>query len=235
MQTMRLIPGVLGLLMMATTVVAQAQTPVIGAKYRESVQVAGHTVPLLDGEWTVVGSGSKTFAARSRNTLHVYLAQLAGNQSLSRWVYINTNDGVDPNGWGRMKSVCDRKNVHFAYSDTMNSPKESECWALNHLVMNPGKPASQAGIDFYRWSDHLGRPNTALELVYYFAKHGDYLFVRYCFNPVMAGFPDIRDAVWEGNAWHVDVTSKDPRKVAYLQQLKSIGETLFEKLKTVLR
>ena len=94
---------------------------------------------------------------------------------------------------------------------------------------------SQASIDFYRWSDALGRPNTALALVYFFAKRGDFLRVEYSFNPVVAGFRDTGGAGWRGNPWHVDVASKDEKKLAYLRELKATGEALFEKLKGVLR
>jgi hypothetical protein len=225
---------ILGLvaLLLASGVVAQAQTPAPGAKYRGDVQVAGRTIPLLDGEWMVASTSSSP--VNGGTIVRVVLAQMAGSR-LSRWVYIVTNDGANPAGWNRNKLVCDRNDVHTGYSDTLHTPRESSCWILNHMGQTLGSNPPQAMIDFYRWSDNRGRPNTALALVYYFARNGDHLYVEYSFNPVMAGFPDTPDGVWRGNPWHVDIASKDPRKLAYLRQLKSTGEMLYEKLRTVLR
>ncbi len=212
---------------------AHAQGLPLGAKYRDHVVVAEHSVPLLDGEWTVVAVGSKK-SAKGNDLERVYLAQMAGNR-LARWVSISANEEWIPGGWSRDKEICDRKDVHAGYSDTMHSPKDTQCWVLNHVGQTLGKNPSQASIDFYRWSDALGRPNTALALVYFFAKRGDFLRVEYSFNPVVAGFRDTGGAGWRGNPWHVDVASKDEKKLAYLRELKATGEALFEKLKGVLR
>jgi hypothetical protein len=212
---------------------AHAQNPSLGEKFRDSVMVADRKIPLLDGEWTVVAVGSKK-STRGNDIERVYLAQMAGNR-LARWVNISTNEEWFPAGWSRDKEICDRKDVHAGYSDTAHNPKDTECWVLNHLGQTLGKDPSQASIDFYRWSDALGRPNTALALVYFFAKRGDFLRVEYSFNPVLAGFRDTGGAGWRGNPWHVDVASKDEKKLAYLRELKATGEALFEKLKGVLR
>ncbi len=212
---------------------AHAQNPSLGEKFRDGVMVADRKIPLLDGEWTVVAVGSKK-STRGNDIERVYLAQMAGNR-LARWVNISTNEEWFPAGWSRDKEICDRKDVHAGYSDTAHNPKDTECWVLNHLGQTLGKDPSQASIDFYRWSDALGRPNTALALVYFFAKRGDFLRVEYSFNPVVAGFRDTGGAGWRGNPWHVDVASKDEKKLAYLRELKATGEALFEKLKGVLR
>ena len=52
---------------------------------------------------------------------------------------------------------------------------------------------------------------------------------------MVAGFRDAGSAGWRGNPWHIDVASKDEKKLAYLRELKTTGEALFEKLKGVLR
>lgn len=72
-------------------------------------------------------------------------------------------------------------------------------------------------------------------LACYFAKRGDCLLVQYEFNPVLAGFPDTPTGEWHGNPWHVDIASKDPKKLAYLRGLKAAGEKYFQELRTVLR
>jgi hypothetical protein len=217
---------------------AEAQVPGLGALYRGSISVADRTIPLLDGEWTVVAVGG----ARGTNQggsitpaiVHVYLAQMSGNQ-LSRWMRISTNTEWSPSGWKRDKEMCDRNDAHTGYSDSNHNDRDAQCWVLNHVGQTLSKNARQALIDFYRWSDDRGRPNTALCLEYYFAKRGDFLTIEYCFNPVVAGFPDTNNAAWRGNLWHPDIASKDPKKLAYLRQLKATGEDLFEKLKGVLK
>jgi hypothetical protein len=118
---------------------------------------------------------------------------------------------MEVGGQIRSKSICDRSNTHASYSDSNHNTKDTECWVLNHIGMTIGKHPSQATIDFYRWSDMRGRPNTALSLQYFFAKRGDFLLVEYFFNPVVAGFSDTGDAGWTGNPRHPDVASKDEK------------------------
>ena len=220
------------LLVLSCAGAVQAQTPAVGTKIGSSIDLGVRTVPLPEGVWTVVSTGSGQ-STKQNALLRVYLAQLEGGR-LSRWLYIGTNVDVKQGGWGRNKDICDRKNVHFAYDDSAHNPNDTECWVVNHWGMTLGSKPSQAAVDFYRWSDNLGRPNTSVGMAYYFAKRGDYLVVQYEFNPVLAGFPETPSAEWRGNPWHVDIASKDPKKLAYLRGLKSAGEKYFQELRTVL-
>lgn len=218
---------------LSCTGVAAGQTPAVGTKIGNTIELGGRTVPLPEGMWTVVSVGLGR-STKQNDLVRVYLAQLEGGR-LSRWIYMSTN--VDPNlgGWVRNKDICDRKNVHFGYADSAHNPNEADCWVINHWGQTLGSKPSQTAVDFYRWSDNLGRPNTSVGLSYFFSKRGDVLNVKYEFNPVLAGFPDTPSAEWRGNPWHVDVASKDPKKLAYLRGLKATGEKYFEQLRTVLR
>jgi hypothetical protein len=213
---------------------AHAQNLRLGATYRDHVIVADRSVPLLDGEWTVVAVEESRSSKGSGDIEQVYLAQMAGNR-LSRWIHIATNEEWSSGGWGRNKHVCDRKDVHAGYSDSSNKPKDSECWILNHVGQTLGKNPPQASIDFYRWSDSRGRPNMALALSYYLEKRGDFVRADYYFNPVVAGFRDTGGAGWRGSPWHADIASKDERKLAYLRELKATGEELFGRLKGIVK
>lgn len=212
---------------------ARAQALMPGMKAVGSVAVHARIIPLPSGEWTVIASSGLDGGLFNPKFGRVYLAQMEGNR-LARWVYVGTNMEWNQGGWKRDKDVCDRKNVHAGYSDSMNSVRDAECWVLNHYGMTMGENPPQATIDFYRWSDNAGRPNTSLGLSYFFAKRGDMLNVRYSFNPVIAGFGDTNNAGWRGNPWHVDVASKDPKKLQYLRELKGIGEQKFGELRGVL-
>lgn len=225
----------LALLVCGLPALAAAQDLPLGNKVSGSMVINDRVIPLLEGDWTIVakshlgggGFGNGKFA-------RVYLAQLQGNR-LARWMYIGTNLEWNPGGWTRDKEICDRKNVHAGFSDQTNSPRDAECWILNHYGQTLGDAPSQAAIDFYRWSDSLGRPNTSVALSYFFAKNGDMLNVRQSFNPVLAGFNDTSSAVWRGNPWHMDVAAKDPRKLEYLRGLKAVGEKQFAALHGVLK
>lgn len=212
---------------------AKAQVPAVGAKIANTINLGGRTVPLPEGTWTVISVGSSQSTKQNALT-RVFLAQLEGGR-LSRWISMNTNVDFNQGGWTRDKEICDRKNAHFAHSDSAHSPNDASCWVLNHWGQTLGSKPSQAAVDFYRWSDNLGRPNTSVGLAYFLAKRGDFLTVKYEFNPVLAGFPDTPSAEWRGNPWHVDVASKDPKKLAYLRGLKATGEKYFEQLRTVLQ
>lgn len=223
----------LGLAMTGAAQAAHAQLPGLGVKYRNTITVGRHIFPLLDGEWTVVATEATRSSQGRAGIERVFLAQMAGDR-LARWIYISANSDFNSGNWARNKSVCDRKDVHVSWSDSNNNDADIQCWELNHVGMTLGKSASQADIDFYRWSDSRGRPNTALSLSYFFAKKGDFFRADYSFNPVVAGFKDTASAGWRGNPWHMDIDSKDEKKLAYLRTLKATGEELFGKLKAVL-
>ncbi len=166
---------------------AHAQTPAVGAKIGNAIELGERTVPLPQGIWTVVSveGGSST---KNRAIARIYLAELQ-NGKLWRWLNIKTNTEYSDGKWARNKEICDRKNVHFAYSDSFNNPNEAECWMVNHWGQTLGNSPSQAAIDFFRWSDTLGRPNTSVGTAYFFVKRSDFLQVEYQINPVLAGFP----------------------------------------------
>src|SRR5262245_40149581 len=154
---------------------AYAQVPQLDAKYRGSVVAADRTIPLLDGEWTVVAvesaRGTNQGGSNTPAVARAYLAQMSGNR-LSRWIHVSTNvevsgGGMTVGGWIRNKSICDRSDTHASFSDSNHNNKDADCWVLNHIGMTLGKQPSQAVIDFYRWSDTRGRPNTALALEYF--------------------------------------------------------------------
>src|SRR5471030_1196256 len=209
-----------------------AQIPGVGAKISGTINLEVRSVPLPQGTWTVVSVESAR-STKQNAMVRVYLAELERGQ-LWRWLYISTNIDYNKGGWNRNKDICDRKNVHFGYSDSSHNVNDAECWVVNHWGQSLGENPSQAAIDFYRWSDTLGRPNTSVGTAYFFAKRGDVLTVQYEINPVLAGFPDSPTAVWRGNPWHVDVASKDPQKLASLREVKAAGEKYFEQLRTVL-
>lgn len=196
------------------------------------IELGEHSVPLPRGIWTVVSveNGSSN---RQLPIARVYLAELE-NGKLWRWLYIKTNTEYTAEKWGRNKDICDRKNVQFSYSDASYNPNEAECWIVSHWGQSLGDNPTQAAIDFYRWSNSLGRPNTSVGTAYFFVKRGEFLQVEYNINPVLAGFPDTPTAVWRGNPWHVDVANKDPNKLASMREVKAAGELYFERLRTVL-
>jgi hypothetical protein len=222
--------GIVGLL--GLPALAQ-DLPGIGTVVRDNATVGARVVPLLPGDWTVAAVGEKH--GGDVPVGRVILVQQTDGK-LNRWVYLSTNlTWNSGGGWKRDKEICGRNNVHYSYSDDHNNVQDAECWVLNHRGQTLGNNAGQAWIDFFRWSDSRGRPNTSLALEYFFARKGDFLTVQYNFNPVLAGFPDTPTAVWRGNPWHVDIASKDAKKLEYLRGLKAIGEEQFAKLRTVLR
>jgi hypothetical protein len=218
--------------MMFDLTMAHAQAPAIGSKIGNAIDLGGRTVPLPQGIWTVVATDSGP-SAKHHPLIRIYLAELQ-NGKLWRWLYIVTNVDYTGGSWVRNKDYCDRKNTHFAYSDSWNSPTKAECWIVNHWGEALGSNPPQVSIDFYRWSDMLGRPNTSIGTAYYFSRKGEFLTVEYHINPVLAGFPDTPTALWRGSPWHVDVASKDPKKLDALREVKAAGELYFERLRTVL-
>jgi hypothetical protein len=223
----RLLIAVCVLAASSHVVVAQVA---VGSTVGQTIDMGSRSVPLPQGRWTVVSEEGADSRAKVRR---VVIAELEHNV-LSRWMYVATSVENNRDGWKRNKSVCDRKNAHFAYSDSNNTDKDIECWIVNHYGMTMGNDPHQAWISFYRWSDTQGRPNTAVGLEYYFVKNGDFLLVGFYANPVIDGFPDTPTGEWRGNPWHPDIASKDPKRLAYLKALKAMGDQYFGQLRTVL-
>jgi len=226
----RLLAFICGALLGASS--AHAQLPAVGTKIGGTIDLEVRSVPLPQGIWTVVSVESAR-SNKQNATVRVYLAELERGQ-LWRWLYLRTNIDYNKGGWSRNKDICDRKNVHFGYSDSAHNANDAECWIINHWGQTLGKNPSQAAIDFYRWSDTLGRPNTSVGTAYFIAKKGDFLTVQYEINPVLAGFPDTPTAEWRGNPWHVDMAAKDPKKLESLREVKAAGEKYFEQLRDAL-
>jgi hypothetical protein len=226
----RSLAAAVGVFMWATS--AQAQIPGVGTKIGGTIDLEVRSVPLPQGIWTVVSveAGRST---KQNPVTRVYLAELERGQ-LWRWISITTNAGFKEGTWRRDKDICDRTNAHFNYSDSAHNPNEAECWIVNHWGQALGSHPPQAAVDFFRWSDTLGRPNTSVGTAYFFVKKSDFLKVQYEINPVLVGFPDTPTATWRGNPWHVDVASKDPKKLASLREVKAAGEVYFEQLRMVL-
>ena len=207
----------------------------LGTKVQGTFLIGDRIVPLPAGEWTVIATnGDSRDTNLGRPLSRAYLAQLQGN-TLSQWLDISTNLEVNLAGWVRDKEICDRKDVHFGFSDSNYNLNDASCWVLNHFGQALGSKPSQAGVDFFRWSDSRGRPNTSLLLANFFSKRGDFLRVLHHFNPVVAGFPDTPTATWAGNPWHADLAAKDPKKLQFLRTLKPVGEREFDLFKAVLR
>ncbi len=219
-------------LIVASAFEVSAQTLAGSAPIGSMFDLGGRSIPIPRGKWQVVAT-EEGESAKQNAVARVVLAEL-DNNVLSRWLYLSTNMTHNFGGWRRNKDTCDRTNVHFGYSDSNHTERDIECWIVNHWGMTMGKNPSQMWVKFYRWSDTLGRPNTAVGVEYYFVKNGDFLKVELKYNPVIDGFPDTPAGEWRGNPWHVDIASKDPKKLAYLRALKTMGEQYFEQLRTVL-
>ena len=144
---------------------ALAQTASVGSV----IEVGGRSIPLPQGRWSVVSTEDGR-SSKQHPLARTMLAELDHNV-LSRWVYISTNIETNFGGWKRNKEICDRRNTHFAYSDSWNSDKVAECWIVNHWGMTMGNNPNRATVEFYRWSDTLGRPNTSVGAAYFFVKN----------------------------------------------------------------
>jgi hypothetical protein len=54
-----------------------------------------------------------------------------------------------------------------------------------------------------------------------FADQGKFLNYKIYENPELAGFAPEPGITWENSLWHRDFVSKDPARVAYLEQFKA--------------
>jgi hypothetical protein len=202
---------------------------IVGSEITERLKIGMVTVPLPPGSWTVVNVNERqnsdllTFAATD-------LIQFVDGKIVGA---LNINTNLDITRWGwRPLNECSGKNAWFVRNDA-NYDNDQRCWIINHVAIpQTSKYIPTRGVNLQQWSisHNAAPPSVAVYSLFRFADQGKFLNYRIYENPELAGFAPEPGITWENSAWHPDVVSRDPTRVAYLERLKARHAGIYTEL-----
>jgi hypothetical protein len=202
---------------------------IVGSEVSGVLKIGMVTVPLPPGTWTVINVNE-----RSNNNFDTVAATdliQFSNGKIVGSIHINTNLDLSRGGW-QLSEECSRKNVWFAQKDS-NYENDQKCWIINYATFpQTSKYKPTRGVNFQQWliSHNASPPSVAVYSFFRFARPGKFLNYKIYENPELAGIAPEPGITWENSAWHPDVVSKDPARVAYLEQFKARHASTYTEL-----
>jgi hypothetical protein len=193
---------------------------IVGSEVTGRLKVGMVTVPLPSGSWTVVNVNEKP-NNQFNTTASTDLIRLV-NGKAAGWLNISTNLDLGRSGW-QLFDLCSRKDIWFLQNDA-NYESDQRCWGVNYWVYSQTATYTPTrGVNLQQWliNHDATMPGIGVYSFYRFADQGKFLNYRIHENPELAGFAPEPGITWENSAWHPDVVSKDPPRVAYLEQFKA--------------
>jgi hypothetical protein len=204
---------------------------IVGSEITGRLKIGMVTVPLPPDAWTVVNVNERlnsdllTFAAT--DLIQFVDGKIVGALNIST----NLDNSPKLPGW-RPLNECSGKNAWFVRNDA-NYVHDQRCWIINHVAIpQTSKYTPTRGVNLQQWSisHNAAPPSVAVYSFFRFADQGKFLNYRIYENPELAGFAPEPSITWENSAWHRDVLSRDPARVAYLEQVKARHAGIYTEL-----
>jgi hypothetical protein len=209
----------------AQTVDIRSLSP--GTKMPQTFRVAEKLFVLPEGEWRLMAQADSTGPFRGSSELgnpftKAYLADIREGR-LFRAVYVSTNteqNRLANRGSYWLADPCKQSDLIHKF-ETKRSLVDFTCMLINHRVFarTTTDPLSR---DARKQMTAFGASYATTMITAQFTRATPYhlMEIWYYFNPEIDGFAPSADSSWSGNDWHVDVIGKDPRKVAYVEEIK---------------
>jgi hypothetical protein len=163
------------------------------------------------------------------------LIQLMNGKAVST-ISILTNLDLGRSGW-QIFNDCSRKDIWFVQNDS-NYENDQRCWGVNYSITSQTsnfKPSR--GVNLQQWfiNHDATIPGIAVYSFFRFANSGKFITYKIFENPELAGIAPEPGVTWANSRWHLDVVSRDPARVAYLEQFKARYASLYTELKKQFR
>jgi hypothetical protein len=217
---------VAGLIVLLSAGAAAAQD--VGDSLRDHIQLESGIalkvqVPLPEGDWSVIAKGVERSTVSNVRLFKFYLVQVV-NRVLTRVTFIETNEEFPNHGW-KPPTYCSRTDVFYQEpKDTrgFGGDRGYDCLTINHAQMTSGRRSSPAVRNAYAWvwAHTTGMPTTLIGATYDISDGKRFLRVTYYRNPEADGFAPPRDSSWRSSDWHKDRLPGDPKKLAYMNEVK---------------
>jgi len=124
----------------------------IGKVYKDSVQLRNKTIPLLEGEWKVIGRG---FSGMNNEYFQLVLIKETERREMHSSIIIAT-DTLRNSYIGYLPcKYCNRMDVHHIAVKNNARGGAQDCWLINHYQMsvNPKRQAIKEAYN-YMISNH---------------------------------------------------------------------------------
>jgi hypothetical protein len=202
------------------------RTTAPGAAISGSFRIANMAFVLPNGEWRLLArqdsQSTGGHAGIPVPMLTAYLADIR-NGRLHRAVFVHANVQQNPradSGGRWTDEPCKRSDVLFK-NDIKYSFFDINCTMLNHLVF-ARTTTNVLANEARKQLAALGASYPGTMIAAQFTRFNPRWFMQiwYYFNPEIDGFAPSRDSSWANNDWHKDLIDQDPRKVAYVEELK---------------
>jgi ankyrin repeat protein len=207
------------------------KTNPIGKVYSNSIQLSNKIIPLPEGEWKVIGRG----ATGDANYFEIILlkeSEKTGKMPSS--IIITTDSPTNTYHGYTACAYCGRKDVHYIVVKNNTEGRAQDCWLINHYIMsmNASRPAVKEAYDYFL-SNKITIPKVLVQSFHHFtsAHSSKYLEVAYFSNPEVEGFEPSIDSNWSTSEWHPLRINNDPKKMAYIERLKTEGAIIHEKIR----
>lgn len=199
--------------------------------YNDFFWIRDKRVPLPPGDWRIIASGVE------QDFFKMYMLQELSERRFS-YIYLSVDtaelkreSGYAP--WNAMK----RENMHFvsAISNTDGEPQDG--WYINN---DPGHfSGKQEGAVLEQATDYIRSRGYVISHDMIRVSHrvtgkhphkSRYLYVNYFYNPEADGFPAEPKSSWSLSAWNAMQVNKDPRKIAYIDNLIDEHTVIHDKI-----
>lgn len=206
---------------------------VVGNQYEGFIPVGagGTQVPLPEGKWLLVGTG--THAGRKEiSGILIRTEQTRVSRLIDFYVPsgppMQDRDSIN---WQSVYKFCSRNDViHMGESETFTSATyhkglgfdRQHCWGINHwpMTFSGSVPEHFLALRDYVEKNDLELPVTMITAQYRRSGRGKFMSLNYYFNPELEGFAPPQQADWLTSDWHRDRYYRDPEKRAYIEKLK---------------
>lgn len=203
-----------------------------GKSYREVFVWEGKRVPLPEGEWKIAGTGTLDMGKYSE----AFLVKVTNDRKLAGGIIIVSDTTLNDYRGYKQNTYAERKD-HLYVSIKSNTRSEGlDLWLVNHYIMSfkPGQRKASQEFMQYLIDNKISKPKLMIRSYHLISGkmlRSRYLRVEYYYNPAIEGFDTSREDNWGNSSWHIMNIAFDPKKVAYVENIKRQGEVLHGKIR----
>lgn len=205
----------------------------VGTVYKEFIEIGNKTIPLLQGEWEVVSSGT-------RDVFYItYLVKKFGENEFS-YLKIQTNGppNIDPTYSGY--TICDdleRKNLLHVVKNNNIAGERQDGWFINNII--PHISVKSKFPVYSEFATYLHDNKLLSGNNYILVRHrltgklmkDRFLEVSYYYNPSEHGFSHLPTTGWGESGWNAMRIFTDPKKEAFIEKLKTEHSLIHKNIK----
>ncbi|MBC5768073.1 hypothetical protein [Ramlibacter albus] len=218
--------------------VAAQDLPAVGSKVQGKVAVGRNTLVFPPGTWDVVWTGDATTGITgdgARSKVARLMAVQRDDAGQWRAMLYHASTLVTTAGIGNWNTTaCERRNpLHMDFSGNFKFP---ECTFVDFLITPRNRPPETDPVyrALWDWSQQnkVKLPVSYLRVWYARYQGGDYVQTQVSVNPEAMGMPPAVVTDRETSEWNAAVLKGDPRRLAYVEELKKWSAELAANART---